>query len=569
MMLFLQLAPVGLCAVAPQQAHNADVERLTQMRNRINAAMIGEDRVNVRIFTDFIAEARRLQATEDEAFGWLTYACYYYNENAEEELNRTLPEALKNIERLGYIDYYYDAKTLIVEKNLYEGKVMHAIDETKKMFKDAERRNSDYGVASSNTLMGEIYSAMQQRQQAIEHFEQAIKRSAKVKNEHRLLMVAYPYYTDALIGDRQFTKLQRVCKDWHRAIDDYAEESRKKRLVLKMLNDQYASCFLAMVRAKTELGNREEAWADLQRVARKLDMYNTDVKAIYYRELTRYYEIQGNYRQAIDANTTSMELARELQDSMGMLESEKLHAHLLMAVGRNGEAAKLLSHLIEVRDSLHTFGTQKQMAEMSTFLTLYEEEKANKKANVLMGLSLAALLGMGVILLVYAAFSMMLRKKDKAMVRTVQRFKHAWQLNLQGLQSKPQGKLSSQERLYMQLCKLMDEKKPYLDPEFNRDTLTRELNTNRIYLAEAIRIFSNGLSISKFITRYRLQYAASLLMGRRDVPMTDIAERSGFTSRRTYNRLFREYFGMTPAAFRNHSADFNHTEAPGNDDDEE
>lgn len=60
---------------------------------------------------------------------------------------------------------------------------------------------------------------------------------------------------------------------------------------------------------------------------------------------------------------------------------------------------------------------------------------------------------------------------------------------------------------------------------------------------------SFGMSFGNFIRKYRLNLACSLLRGPQRVTVTEIAYDCGFSSVRTFNRCFREEYGMSPSRF--------------------
>ena len=145
----------------------------------------------------------------------------------------------------------------------------------------------------------------------------------------------------------------------------------------------------------------------------------------------------------------------------------------------------------------------------------------------------------------------LLRNKAQKLLQTVNRDKLSWLQTLQKLEVKPKEKLSQPEKIYVDLFHLMEAKQPYLDIQFNRDSLTRMLHTNRTYLGNSIRMYTNGLSISEFISIYRLRYAAVLLVGDPDLSISDVSFKSGFSSKSTFLRLFKNHYGISPVAFRN------------------
>lgn len=96
----------------------------------------------------------------------------------------------------------------------------------------------------------------------------------------------------------------------------------------------------------------------------------------------------------------------------------------------------------------------------------------------------------------------------------------------------------------------MQEEHLYKDHKISREEVASKLNTNRTYLTAAIKKHSDGLTFSEFINGYRLRYAATLLTTNPDLNIYEVGDDSGFNSRSTYNRLFLNYYGMSPSEFR-------------------
>lgn len=66
------------------------------------------------------------------------------------------------------------------------------------------------------------------------------------------------------------------------------------------------------------------------------------------------------------------------------------------------------------------------------------------------------------------------------------------------------------------------------------------------------RLFSVvvGETLNNFITRKRIERAASHLMNKKNVPVTEVADRIGFTSLSSFSRAFKKFYGMSPIEFR-------------------
>lgn len=80
------------------------------------------------------------------------------------------------------------------------------------------------------------------------------------------------------------------------------------------------------------------------------------------------------------------------------------------------------------------------------------------------------------------------------------------------------------------------------------ESIAKEFSVNKNYISH---IFSKKFEINfrKYLGMIRAEYAATLLRTTDD-KITAIAEKAGFESQRTFNRIFREIYGITPQEFR-------------------
>ena len=94
--------------------------------------------------------------------------------------------------------------------------------------------------------------------------------------------------------------------------------------------------------------------------------------------------------------------------------------------------------------------------------------------------------------------------------------------------------------------------------EVTLDGLARVTGYNYQYISKLVRK-QFGMTFTFLLARYRVSYACNLLDKHQDT-ISQIALASGFGSIRSFNRVFRQILGVTPAEYRNeHRKSPNHT----------
>lgn len=91
----------------------------------------------------------------------------------------------------------------------------------------------------------------------------------------------------------------------------------------------------------------------------------------------------------------------------------------------------------------------------------------------------------------------------------------------------------------------MNDKKPYLNPDFRLVDLREVLPLNRTYLSQLINQ-EYGCTFYQFVTNYRIEEAKRLMEADPFLKMQDVAEKSGFSSPVVFSRIFSRETGMTP-----------------------
>lgn len=101
------------------------------------------------------------------------------------------------------------------------------------------------------------------------------------------------------------------------------------------------------------------------------------------------------------------------------------------------------------------------------------------------------------------------------------------------------------------LNRVMQQQRPYLEPELTIDTLAASAGTNRHHLSQVIndRLQKNFYD---YLNGYRVKAARHLLSnpGNDHLKIAAIAYDSGFNSLSTFNEVFKKLTGQTPSEFR-------------------
>jgi len=119
------------------------------------------------------------------------------------------------------------------------------------------------------------------------------------------------------------------------------------------------------------------------------------------------------------------------------------------------------------------------------------------------------------------------------------------------LQASAEGELSGnlrQRELVIRLRDYLLTDRNYTKKEIDVHTLTGELHTNRAYLFETIKSIT-GKSLQEFINSLRLEEARHLLETT-DITIENIIDECGFSSARTFFRLFKAAYNISPAVHR-------------------
>lgn len=472
----------------------------------------------------------------------------YYNYNMSDSLKLALPDNLAFMAEHGLWDRYYNSWNVLVEHFIYNDKLQTALREAEKMYADAKEKQNNYGLGVSAYCMGIIYQTMQRFDEAAVGLKESVQTLSK-EEDITLLLSAYNALGEMLDVLGEYDELRFIASEWKAVIDKYKREAEAKGRT-PALNGRYLYCTLAAAVAEIETGHYEQA-AELLSQA---EVFAEGRKQIARYKLlqikARYYAATKQYDKAILCNRENIEILESAANFVSMLTVELQQAELLLAAGQYQESAELYKRVILHKDELRNSELSTQLDELRT---LYEVDKLTLKNKIATNrlyflLAISALLLVFVIL--YILYTRRLRSKNRVLFDTVMQLKKI-QNNLYVCKERVlEEDLSNEEILFNSLNKLMVDEQIFKDQQIKRDEVATKLNTNRTYLAESIKKCADGITFTEYLNQHRLHYAANLLTNKLDLNINEAGDESGFNSRSTYNRLFRDCYGMSPSEFR-------------------
>ena len=265
---------------------------------------------------------------------------------------------------------------------------------------------------------------------------------------------------------------------------------------------------------------------------------------------TRYYAATNQYDKAIASNNENIANLFSIGDSVSLLTVRLQQAKLLLISGQQEAAIELYKQTIPRKDKLFNRDLITQLNEMRKIYELDRLTLKNKIVTYRFYFFLVSSSLLLIVVILSIIYARRLRHKNRMLYNTyIQLLRKEEKLSTIEVEPKEE-ELSSDEILYNNLNKLMQEEQLHKDYKINREDISLKLNTNRTYLAAAIKKHSDGLTFSEFINSYRLRNAANLLTTNPNLNISEVADESGFNSRSTFNRLFLDYYGMSPSEFR-------------------
>lgn len=99
------------------------------------------------------------------------------------------------------------------------------------------------------------------------------------------------------------------------------------------------------------------------------------------------------------------------------------------------------------------------------------------------------------------------------------------------------------------ILELLEEKQLFLKKDLTKADIALALGSNVTYVTAAVNT-QFGKSFTELVASYRIRYAQALMQQHPQMPLSEVADESGFASEKSFFRTFKAQTGLTPTQWK-------------------
>ncbi len=282
------------------------------------------------------------------------------------------------------------------------------------------------------------------------------------------------------------------------------------------------------------------------------------------KDILDYLMINGHYEEAhhIIHDYCDFLTAEGNAHSIWMLRMLLLDIQVHAAMDDTEGAIGHYMQLKTVADSLHTRVSYQQMS--SAYKLLAEQEDDHRRDIILIVLlALVAIFCLFIFVSIY--YTGLIRKRNKHLLKVLEgleayrqnAIQHDQQMIAQSQQGPSEEEVQKQKArddedraLFVELDKRVTADFLFLQPGLGRDDLCKVIGVDKNRFGRIMSRFSGASNASLYISTKRVEYGAQLLIDHPDYTISYIACECGMSNTVTFNRIFKDCFGLTPSEYR-------------------
>ena len=282
-----------------------------------------------------------------------------------------------------------------------------------------------------------------------------------------------------------------------------------------------------------------------------------------------YLIINKYYAEAHDIIHNYCQMLRTQKDnySYRMITMLTTGAQVEARMGNYEEAAKQCQEIKSITDSMHIEKSANLM--QKTWDLIQKEEDVDTKNTILNILGIILLMGLtGGCMVVY--YTHRIRRRNRFLIQvlnSLEAYRNIANEDIKEPQEEPKKEEEQQptsdenERLFVKLDGQITRDRLFLNPNFGRDDMARLIGVDKNRIGHIMSRYSDASNASVYINIKRVEYGAKLLLKHPEYTIAAIANECGMTNTVTFNRTFKEVYGMTPSEYRANSEQKNNNQS--------
>ncbi len=265
---------------------------------------------------------------------------------------------------------------------------------------------------------------------------------------------------------------------------------------------------------------------------------------------------KGDYRKAMNLIEAleSLAFARDSVLTWNMKRLYEYKAEADYGLGDYKSAYDNLSEAYRIDDTIDSLLVAERMDEMMSDISEMDmmiadkELQVSRQRNLIWIISIAAFsLVMGLLMVIFHY-----RKIDQARLSIFRRMEDAMTRNkkmrdytIERIRKNMNG---DDDTLFIRIDDAVRDNELFRSHSVSRRDVAVIVGSNETYVSNSVKEVT-GLTFSEYVNMIRLDYACNLMKSDKSLTIDTVSEESGFSSSRTFYRLFKERFGLTPSQY--------------------
>ena len=393
--------------------------------------------------------------------------------------------------------------------------------------------------------MGDKQNAWKEMNRGMEKVETLRKKELKTSERTKLAVMALTTAT-AFANDQDMDQTIASCRTTLAVLDTLHGYNAD------MLG---AQAYAMMAGAFAKLAKNDATLRDSADHYARLYWLTNYAKQNKGQRLKTYFKFCGKYEQGLQVTEDYLARYRQQADTVNRQYVELLHESedYNVALGRYRQAYNISRRATILADTLHAHDMHQKAMEYAEKFESKEKDIEIARQRLLVILLSVIVASALAVLAILIFFMLHIKRKNRDLENVICSLEE--KQRLLGRIIPTSAALSHNDESenllnFLEMERIIDEQKTYLDPTANIDMVMERAGYSRRTSTKLIQQFASTNKRLDYLNKKRVEYAAYLLVAEPSISSKEVGARSGFYEDSTFRRNFKKYYGVTPTAYR-------------------